>query len=395
MIFDFEKTKEYKLGLLDEPTLLKYFQNNEGVSYIHHNDNPIIIGSKFLLKVNTSVGISEKEQLDDELKKIKLLTSLAFMPDCIMDHTPINLDEPLWKYLVNNTNLPIGVVPVYTVFNKEKGIDKNKLLDRIEEMAEGGVNFMTFHPTATKELFNMAKLSRKIPTSSWGGSLVLKDIDINNRNVNVIADNFLDILAILKKYNITLSVGSVFRPARIDEALDNVHIEETKMQKKYIDIAKSNSINVIMEGIGHIPLSSTLQYCKLIRENNVPLMPLGPMPTDATIGFDHISAAIGAAIAAMQGNVGIINSVTRDEHLGGIPKIETTIEGLKTARVVAHIINLERFKYYSNIDKAISDNRASKRTCIANGGIFNLMSNPENKKGCSRCNTHCPLTLMW
>jgi phosphomethylpyrimidine synthase len=389
-----EKTIEFKKGLFNETRMKEIFDTSNAVSYIHHPNQPVIVGERFLLKVNTNIGISNISDFSSELIKLEKLVSLPYAPDTLMDHTALEMDEPLWLHMVKIANRPIGTVPVYSIFNAEYGIDKNKLLERIEEMASGGVNFMGFHFTATPNLYEIAKRTRKIPTTSWGGSVVLKDSEINNRQTNILDECFEDILKIAKKHKITLSIASAFRPARIDEALDEVHIQETILQRKYIDVALENGVQTIMEGIGHISINRIPEYCELIRANKVPLMPLGAMITDATIGFDHVTAAVGATLMAMQGNIGMINSVTREEHTGGVPSLESVHEALQSAKAVAHMINLERFEAIRDIDKKISDNRAEKRTCAVNGGIFDLNPNPQQIKGCIRCNKACPFILL-
>ncbi len=192
----------------------------------------------------------------------------------------------------------------------------------------------------------------------------------------------------------TLSVGTTFRPARIDEALDAVHVEEIKEQKKFIDCAKNQGVQVIMEGIGHIALDQIPNYFEMIKAYNTPIMPLGPMPTDATIGFDHVTSAIGSTVAALLGNVGAINSVTRAEHIGGVPTADSIIEGLKSARVVAHCINVSRFEKFRELDTAISDSRAESNTCVIKGGIFMDETATQIEEGCNRCRYECPLTLF-
>lgn len=389
------KTKEIQQGLFAECYVKELFMTGgKGVSYIHHKKKPLLIGSDFLLKVVLDVGISSPYQLNDELKKVEKIMALLYSPDLLFDHTSIFLDKPIWRHLVEITDVPIGVVPVFLAFNDENGVDKNRLLETIEEMASGGVTLMSLHPTATNELYSLAKRTRKIPVTSRGGSLLIKDNELNNRERNVIEENFTDILKLFKKYNVTLSLGSVFRPARIDEALDEVHMAETRLHKHYIDIAKKNGIHVIMQGIGHISLSEISRYCELIKDFDTPIMPLGPTPTDYCTGFDHVPAAIGATILAMQYNVGLINSVTRAEHMTGIPSIENSIEGLMCAKSVAHMINLERFNLYRNMDKTISDNRANGKTCMVNGGLFNISTKNESNEGCIRCDIQCPLTVL-
>jgi len=388
------KTQELRQELFTESKIHELLSTNKSISYIHHKSTPLLIGSDFLLKVVLDVGISAPSQLSDELKKVETIMALPYSPDLLFDHTSVVLDKPLWRHLIENTDVPIGVVPVFSAFDDKKGIDKNRLLETIEEMAAGGVTLMSLHPTATNELYSLAKNTRKIPVTSRGGSLLIKDNELNSRETNIIVENFADILKLFKKYNVTLSLGSVFRPARIDEALDEVHVAETKEHKQYINIAKANGVHVVMQGIGHISLSAISQYCDLIKDYNTPIMPLGPTPTDYCAGFDHVPAAIGATILAMQYNVGLINSVTRAEHIRGIPSIEDSIEGLMCAKTVAHMINLERFDTYRNMDKNISDNRATNKTCLINGGLFHISTDEKISEGCVRCDVQCPLSIL-
>lgn len=123
-----DKTKELRQGLFSYQDILDIFGLNLGVSYIHHKENPVLLGEHFLLKVNTSVGISNFQNLDEELRKIEAVSECYYSPDLIMDHTPINLKKPLWKYLAEMTSVPIGTVPVYTVFDKSAGIGAISLM---------------------------------------------------------------------------------------------------------------------------------------------------------------------------------------------------------------------------------------------------------------------------
>ena len=123
-------------------------------------------------------------------------------------------------------------------------------------------------------------------------------------------------------------------------------------------------------------------------------MPLGPLPTDAAIGFDHIANAIGATFMASIGNVGLINSLTRREHLGGIPSSDEIIEGVKAAKVAAHCVNIMRHPVMARIDEAVSDARAGRQTCVCSGGLFDECDDSDVKTGCARCSFECPLTLV-
>jgi phosphomethylpyrimidine synthase len=386
--------KEVLSGLLEDDMVTDLCQKNSEMSYIYHPHNPLLLGRKALLKVNTNIGVSSPDGIETELAKLRLLSKLKYAPDSMMDHTYVHLDKPFWKYMVEEFDHPVGTLPHYLVFDSNTGLDLSKLLEQVDEMGQGGVNFMTLHLTAGARLLEIAKSCRSVPTTARGGALTVKDAIINNRDENIFADNFNDFLKLFKKYQMTLSIGTTFRPACINEALDEVQIAEIKVQKEYIDYAKSYGIQVIMEGVGHISLDLIPQYCDLIADHGVPLMPLGPMLTDSTIGFDHVTSAIGATTIALFGNVGSINSVTREEHTGGVPDIDSIVEGLKAARVSAHCINLSRFAAYKEFDRLVSDNRATGKTCVISGGIFGEDFSPADEPGCSRCRYECPLKML-
>lgn len=353
---------------------------------------PVCIGKDFLLKVNLNVGISYENDYNNEIKKIKKIIELDYRPDSIMDCSIIKIKNPIWKYLIENFDGAVGALPHYTIFNKNNGININELLDLITEMGKAGISFITLHPTANLELYQIAKNDRNIPMTSRGGYVLLKDQLINKRKNNVIAENFEGIMNIFKKYDIVLSVGSAFRPATIHESLDDCQLKEIELQKYYINIARKSGVRVMMEGIGHISLDKIGKYADLIRHHDAPLMPLGPMISDETIGFDHVNNALGALSLANTGVVGMINSVTREEHTGKIPNINSIIEGLKSSCVVAHSFNISKFSQYRKKTEISGLNRAKNKTCVQTGGIFNYMDIEETEiNRCSRCSHECPL----
>lgn len=354
---------------------------------------PILIGTECMLKVNMNVGVSNEEFYDVEVDKITKISSLPYRPDSMMDHTIVPLKKPLWKTMIEVFDGAVGTLPHYLVFDENKGIDENDLFDNLLDMVRGGVSFMTLHPTADLNIYNRAVASHRIvPTTSRGGYVLLKDQAINRRTENIIAKHFERIMEIFRDNNVAVSIGTVFRPATIHEALDEFHREETILQKKYIDIAKSHGVQVMMEGIGHISLDKMEEYANIIRPYNVPLMPLGPMPSDEIIGFDHISNALGGLSMAQTGVVGMINSVTREEHTGKVPSFDSILEGLKTARATAHCYNIGKFPQYKNATEVIGVTRAQHETCVQRGGIFGFTSvDDKESESCTRCRRECPL----
>lgn len=354
---------------------------------------PILIGTQAMLKVNMNIGVSDKSKYDTEIKKLTEISKLPFRPDSMMDHTIVPLEKPLWKSMVEIFDGAVGTLPHYLPFDEDKGINENDFFDNILDMAKGGVSFMTLHPTADIEIYERAvKSNRIVPTTSRGGYVLLKDQAINHRKENIIAANFDKIMDIFHEYGMAVSIGTVFRPATIWEALDPFHCEETVLQKKYINIAKKHNVPVMMEGIGHISFDRMGKYADLIREYGAPLMPLGPMPSDEIIGFDHISNALGGLAMAQTGVLGMINSVTREEHTGKVPSFDSILEGLKTARATAHCYNISRFPPYKEATEVIGVTRALHETCVQRGGIF-AFENVDDLEltQCTRCRRECPL----
>lgn len=354
---------------------------------------PVAIGTNCLLKVNMNIGVSNPDNYSAEIHKLSHISKLPYRPDSMMDHTIVPLEKPLWKSMVEMFDGAVGTLPHYLPFDEKIGIKESDFFDNLLEMVNGGVSFMTLHPTADISIYERAiKSHRIVPTTSRGGYVVLKDQAINNRKQNIIAKNFEKIMRIFAENNVAVSIGTVFRPATIHEALDEFHREETLLQKKYIDIARSYNVQVMMEGIGHMPLNLMAEYAELIRDYKTPLMPLGPMPSDEIIGFDHISNAIGAVSIAQTGVVGMINSVTREEHTGKVPSFNSIIEGLMTARTVAHCYNISKFEKYKKETETIGVTRAKRETCVQRGGIFsfNMLDDAESIS-CTRCRRECPL----
>lgn len=391
MHVNFKEVFEISHKIMDNKEIHSRIQKSYNI-VLNGKRRDVLIGRDFALKVNVNIGISDSNELSNEIKKLKCLCELSFSPDTIMDHTIVKFEKPFWKIILEEFDGPVGALPHYLSFNENKGIDEVFFLEQLEEMAESGISFMTLHPTSRLEFYKIAKKTRTIPTTSRGGGILLRDMFINQRKVNIIEKNYEMILNIFKKNDVAISIGSTFRPANIMEALDKVHIEETKLQKYFINTAQDSGVKVLMEGIGHGSLDKVSGYFKLIEPYNVPFMPLGPIPTDSAIGFDHVAAAIGSCWAGMSGVASIVNSVTREEHTGGVPTMESIIEGLKASKVAAHIVNLTKFDKLKEIDNMVATQRRIKRTCVISGGLFDESQfNSEPVGGCLRCNRECPL----
>jgi len=370
------KTRYNEYTNIDD--LKKRIQDNE-VVFLKGKRFDTLAGKGLQLKINSSVGLSDESQFQNEVDKISKIASFDVLPDIMMDLSIISVKNPIYQMVQEKIGCPVGTVPVYVCFDSEKGIDKNKFLEEIEKQAQDGVSFMTLHFTAIDDIYRKT-VKRNISVISRGGSLVLRDLYLNKRKQNFLLEYFDDICKILKKYSVVVSVGTTFRPSTLYDALDKIQLSEIRMQKDIIKLLRKRGIPVMMEGVGHISLNDLKKYVKLIREDfYIPFMPLGPIPTDRAIGWDHVSAAIGASYMALLDGADIINAVTREEHTGGVPNTNSIYEAIKSAQVVVNSINDIRF--FEQYNKA-QDSR--KTNCM---GII------KEDIGCERCKEECPFLL--
>lgn len=373
---DYELLRDYEKDALGFKDFEKRLSNNNIVK-LKGTKGSVFVGKGLSLKVNTSVGLSDVDFINVELGKINSIISHKFHPDIMMDLSTVSMPKPIYRSIIEEIGCPVGTIPYYLCFDKTKGIDKTKLLEIIEQQTQEGISFMTLHLTADLKLAEKAN-SRKIPVISRGGSLLLRDMKINNRPQNIVLELFDEIIKICKKRNVVISLGTTFRPSTLYDAIDDVNIEEINRQNKLAKWLKSQNIAVMMEGIGHIPINRISEYVKLIRKDQyIPFMPLGPIVSDHTQGEDHITSAVGACTIASINGADIINSITREEHTGGVPSIESILEGLDAAKTVVQIINDTRFpKFFQEQTKECFN-------CMGKSGVL----------GCERCNIECP--FIW
>lgn len=395
--------EEIKKGYITIEKAKMQITNNCGLSFIDNGKNSKLLGQAengaALIKVASNTGISNKNQLDDELKKLEQLISLPYAPDMIFDHTcrgvltDSKLDEHLYAHITREygQQIVVATAPIMVAFRKDKGIDVSELLEIIEHMAVCGVRFMLFHPTTTRETWEIAKQNRIRPSTSWTGNLLYDDILYNNRETNVIAQNFDEIMKILRKYNVTCDIGTTFRPARIKEALDSAHTKELREQETWIEKVKEAGVFCVREGIGHIPLYKVEEFSTIIN-HSTPMMPL-PVSTDFAVGFDHVSCAIAMTAIGMLCNIGLLNPVTDIEHTGGIPTYDDTLLALKTAKTVAHSLDLRNCPQVQLYDDKLADARQNNSTCVVKGGLFDKENEIPSQIACTRCG-NCPFVSL-
>ena len=309
----------------------------------HPELEPMIIGKKFLTKVNANIGNSPvKSNIEEELDK--LLWAVRWGADTVMDlSTGKNIYETR-EAIIRNSPVPIGTVPIYEALEKVNGkaedLNYEIFRDVIISQAEQGVDYFTIHaglrlsfiPTTTKRLTGIV---------SRGGSIIAKWCLAHHKE-NFLYENFNDLCDIMKRYDVSFSLGDGLRPGSIADANDEAQFLELKTLGDLTKEARSKGVQVMIEGPGHVPLNKIKE--NVIREEEyceeAPFYTLGPLVTDIAPGYDHITSAIGAANIGSFGT-SLLCYVTPKEHLG-LPNKEDVKDGLVAYKIAAHASDISK-----------------------------------------------------
>lgn len=338
---------------------------------------PVTVGTLWPVRVNCNVGANTPEQMGYERERLRAIKNSGLLPDTFMDLSIGHHDEPLYKNIIREFGCPVGGVPAYG-FPPSRITAQQEALDILKILADDGIAFLTLHLTANRDLLEIAKRTRKIPVTSRGGAIVLKQA-VDSNSGNIWASILPQIVDLAKEYGIVIGLGTTFRPAGIGEACDEVHLKETEEQLRYCKLLQKEGVQVMVENVGHIALNRLEEHCKRLRQFDAPIMPLGPLPTDCAEDEDHIAAAIGASIMGYWNCAHIINCITRSEHTKPFFTIEETLEAIRTAKLAAHIMDVAR-GINSEKDTEMLNMRAENRSCII-----------EDERECHRCSMYCPL----
>ncbi|MFA6914454.1 MAG: phosphomethylpyrimidine synthase ThiC [Endomicrobiia bacterium] len=302
----------------------------------------VAVGKGLKTKVNANLGTSPDHiSIEEELEKMDIAVKAG--ADAIMDlSTGGNLIE-IRKEILARCPVCVGTVPIYqvacqTVKQKKKisQMDPELMFDVIEEQAEEGVDFMTIHCGINRETVEILKRQpRHTGVVSRGGSFLVKWINANNKE-NPYYEQYDRLLKIAKKYDITLSLGDGFRPGCTFDASDGPQLAELSVLGELVSRARAVGVQTMIEGPGHMPLDQIQANVLLAKRlgHNAPLYFLGPLVTDIAPGYDHITSAIGGAMAASYG-VDFICYVTPAEHLRST-SAQDVHDGVIAARIAAH-----------------------------------------------------------
>lgn len=300
------------------------------------------IGKGLKTKINTNFGMSKgKESMDYELEKLELAIDMG--SDTVMDLSIGGEIETLLEKVVDRSTVPVGTVPEYEIIAKYGNkFTADQLFDVIERQAKLGVDYMTLHIGVTQSsLQKLDTSTRFINCVSRGGGVMLAWMKENGEE-NPLYAQYDRLLDIAEKYDVTLSLGDGFRPGSIHDATDRLQMHELITLGELTLKAWERNVQVMIEGPGHIPMNQIEANMKVQQTicHNAPFYVLGPLVTDIGAGYDHITAAIGGAIAAWHG-ADMLCYVTPAEHLR-LPSLIDVKEGIAAAKIAAHAGDLAK-----------------------------------------------------
>lgn len=341
----------------------------------HPEAEPMIIGTNFLVKVNTNIGNSALSSIiEDEVEKA--VWSCKWGGDTLMDlSTGANIHETR-EWIIRNCPVPLGTVPIYQALEKVDGkvedLNWEVYKDTLIEQCEQGVDYFTIHAGVLQAHEPLLK-KRLTGIVSRGGSILTKWCKIYNKE-NFLYTHFDEICGILKAYDVAVSLGDGMRPGSIHDANDALQFAELDVLGELTLKAWKHNVQVMIEGPGHVPLHKIKENMVLQKTicHEAPFYTLGPLTTDIAPGYDHITSAIGAAQIAWMGTA-MICYVTPKEHLG-LPDKDDVRNGVIAYKIAAHAADLAK----GHPGAQVRDNALSKaRFDFRWKDQFNLSLDPE------------------
>ncbi|OGX19203.1 MAG: phosphomethylpyrimidine synthase, partial [Omnitrophica WOR_2 bacterium RBG_13_44_8b] len=375
----------------------------------HNLKLPCGIGSGLSTKINANIGTStDKVNTGNELKKLDV--AVKYGADTVMDLSVGGNLKKIRKEILAHSPVPVGTVPIYEIAVNAQAKKKNflkfgiaEVLETLESQAEDGVDFFTIHAGVTRESLNTLKKNRRILDIVSRGGAILASWMRFHRKENPFYEHFDKILELAHKYDVTISLGDGLRPGSVLDATDCAQIAELKTLGKLTLAAKKKNVQVMIEGPGHVPLDQIKENVDLEKKicHQAPFYVLGPLVTDVASGYDHITSAIGGALAAAYG-ADFLCYVTPSEHLR-LPTLEDVKEGVIASKIAAHAADLAK-----GINKAYDWDRKMSQARKARdwrkqiklsidpekARFYRSSSKPGLLDVCTMCGKYCSIKLM-
>jgi phosphomethylpyrimidine synthase len=371
-------------------------------------ERPVGIGAGLRTKVNANIGTSaDFPSLEEELEKLRVAIEAG--ADTVMDLSTGGDLSAIRKAIAEKCTVPLGTVPIYEAAIKaaENGsvvkMSEDDLFRVIEQNALDGVDFITVHCGVTLEaIARLREQGRVADVVSRGGAFLVCWM-IDNERENPLYARFDDLLDICRKHDVTLSLGDGMRPGCLADATDRPQVQELITLGELVDRARRAGVQAMVEGPGHVPMNQIAANVQMEKTlcKGAPFYVLGPLVTDVAPGYDHITSAIGGAIAAAAG-VDFLCYVTPSEHLG-LPGAEQVREGVIAARIAAHAGDIAKgIKGAMDWDREMSVARKSldwvKQAELAIDPLMFRKFRTERATSaedvCSMCSQYCAMKVV-
>jgi phosphomethylpyrimidine synthase len=374
----------------------------------HANLVPCGIGKGLKTKVNANIGTSsDVGSADTELEKLRV--SIDCGADTVMDLSTGGDVSAIRRAVIAASTLPVGTVPIYQAgieaIDRHEAIVKmtaDELFAAIEEQARDGVDFITVHCGVTRSaIARLRQQGRVADIVSRGGAFLIGWI-LYNEHENPLYEYYDRLLDIAREFDVTLSLGDGMRPGSLADATDRAQVEELLTSGELVQRARQAGVQVMVEGPGHLPLNQIETNVRLQKSicNGAPFYVLGPLVTDVGAGYDHITGAIGGAIAAA-GGADFLCYVTPAEHLG-LPDPEDVRQGVIASRIAAHagdivkgVKDAEEWDMKMGAARKRLDWEEQARLSLDPGLSRQVHKrHPTAGKACSMCGEYCAMKLV-
>src|SRR5436190_1447551 len=347
------------------------------VNHLKQRFDPMAIGKVSSVKINANIGNSAVESdIEGELEKLH--HAVHYGADTVMDLSTGGKIDAIRAAIIAASPVPIGTVPIYQAIQRVKHVaelSEQDLLDMVEHQARQGVDYMTLHAGILRDYIPLTA-DRITGIVSRGGALMAQWM-MAHKKENPIYTRFEDFCDIMRQYDVTWSLGDSLRPGSIADASDAAQFAELKTLGELTRRAWARGCQVMVEGPGHVPMDQIAMNMEkqAVECDEAPFYVLGPLVTDVAPGYDHITSAIGAALAGWHG-ASMLCYVTPKEHLG-LPEVEDVRQGVIAYKIAAHAADLARHRPGArDRDDAISRARYS----FDWEGQFNLSLDPETAR---------------
>ncbi len=368
--------------------------------------DPEGVGSMLRTKINVNLGIS-RDCKDYNIEMQKVMEAVNLGAEAIMDLSSHGDTEPFRLKLTSECPAMIGTVPVYdAVIHYQRDLNTltaKDLIDVVRLHAENGVDFVTLHCGITRKTIDQIRThKRKMNIVSRGGSLIFAWMCMTGEE-NPFYEYFDEILEICREYDVTISLGDACRPGCLADATDVCQMDELVRLGELTKRAWEKDVQVMIEGPGHVPMDQIEANMKVEQTicMGAPFYVLGPLVTDIAPGYDHITSAIGGAMAAMSG-AAFLCYVTPAEHLA-LPNVEDVKQGIIASRIAAHAADIAKgIPHARDIDDKMADARRkldweAQWECAIDPETAKSIRedrSPENDDTCSMCGKFCAVRSM-